>query len=108
MSAKGIKVILLLLSVLCAIGMDFNALSDDCLKNKILHETADLNCITSKNVKIQRIREGNQTFYCIKYEKKSGNRDEFDALTFDLHEDYDLKFVKTYLRSLLVFLIWFF
>ena len=39
------------------------------------------------------VKRKSQTFYCIKYEKRTGNVNTYDVLSFDLKEDYELKFV---------------
>lgn len=77
------------------LSLNLDRLADDCLKDRMLHETENLKCESSKGVRVQRVQDVNQTFYCFKYEKKTGQKNnEFDVLSFDLHEDYDLKYVK--------------
>lgn len=94
MISRELKVLFVLaLSIANGICLDLGRLSDECLKGKLLSKLQDINCVTLKLVRIQKIQHQNDTFYCITYEKKSGNRNEFDVLSFDLHEDYDLKFV---------------
>lgn len=95
MKSVELKVLVLFFySVSSVFSLDFQRLSDDCLEGASLQKLQDLTCTTSsKGVKIHQIRNQNQTFYCINYEKKTGNRNEFDVLTFDLSGDYDLKYV---------------
>lgn len=91
-SVGNLNVIFLLAFLFGVNCLDLQKLSDDCLKGK--PAPGGLECTTAKGVQIQRIHEGFQKFYCINYEKKTGNINEFDTLTFDLsHDDYDLKFV---------------
>lgn len=92
MSAQILKAIILLFCGSSVASLSLDRLADDCLKGRPLHATEDLKCSTDRKVGIQRIRERNQTFYCIKYEKKTGDRREFEVLSFDLHEDYELKY----------------
>lgn len=82
-----------IVSVSSVVSLDFQRLSDDCLEGTSLQKLQDLTCTTPKGVKIHKSRKQNQTFYCINYEKKTGNRNEFDTLSFDLRGDYDLKYV---------------
>lgn len=87
-------VLIILLSCLSlALSLDFVRLTDDCLRGRSLQGNENLRCVTPKGLIVQHMIEDSQTFYCLKYEKKSGNKNEFDVLSFDLHEDYDLKFV---------------
>lgn len=95
MSARKLNLIFLMTFVLNVLSLDLQRLADDCLKDRVLHETENLKCETLNGVKVQRIQDENQTFYCFKYEKKTGVKIEFDVLSFDLHEDYDLKYVKS-------------
>lgn len=94
MSARKLKLIFLVTFVSNALSLNLQRLADDCLRDRMLHETENLKCESLKGVKIQRIQDDNQTFYCIKYEKNTGQINEFDVLSFDLHVDYDLKYVK--------------
>lgn len=94
MSLKVTKIILVLTIAASSFALDFQRLSDGCLQGN-LTERQDLQCSTQKGVRIQTSRKSGQTFYCVSYEKKTGNKNEFDILSFDLPNDdyYDLKFV---------------
>lgn len=78
------------------LGIDFSRLSDDCVKSRKIQSPKAVECTTPKGVKIEKYTENDQTFYCISYEKKAGKLDDFDVLSFDLHEDYDLQLVSRF------------
>lgn len=87
----GLKVFFMLTFILSANSLE---LSDECLNLNGKSIRWSLECTTASGLRIREILEGSQKFYCINYEKKTGNIDEFDILAFDLsHDDYDLKFV---------------
>jgi hypothetical protein len=94
MGANKIKFYILIACLSTVLCLDFERLMSDCLMGKALHVAENLKCETSKGVKVQRVQEKNQTFYCIKYERKSGNRNDFDVLSFDLFDDNGLRYVK--------------
>lgn len=51
-------------------------------------------CTTQKKLKMQITRGvENGVFYCLTYEKTTGNVYGFDSLTIELHPDYDLQYV---------------
>jgi len=53
-----------------------------------------LTCTTQKKLKMQITRGvENGVFYCLTYEKTTGNVYGFDSLTIELHPDYDLQYV---------------
>lgn len=85
----------LILSACLSNVLSFNQtrLADECLKGLMLSETENLKCVTDKGVSIQMVKRKLKTFYCIKYEKRTGNVNTYDVLSFDLNEDYELKFV---------------
>lgn len=86
------KVFFVLISLSDISCLNFTKLSEFCLKSRI--SESNLQCTTEKGLQIQKIELGVKKFYCINYEKKTGNENEFDIVAFDLlHEDYDLKFV---------------
>lgn len=93
MGAMTLKALILLACLSNVLGFNLTRISDECLKGTMLSEMENLNCVTAKGLSIQMIKTRSQIFYCIKYEKKAGNVNAFDVLSFDLHEDYDLKFV---------------
>jgi hypothetical protein len=93
MEAAVLKTLIISACLSIVLGFNQTRIADECLKGMMLSETEDLKCITGKGVSVQRVKTISQTFYCIKYEKKLGNVNAFDVLSFDLHEDYDLKFV---------------
>lgn len=94
MRAVELRILLILFffitSIVC---LNLKKASEDCLNGSSLPRNQEISCLTLNGVKINKIERQNQTFYCIYYEKKTGNRNEFDVLSFDLHEDYDLKYV---------------
>jgi hypothetical protein len=85
----------LILSACLSSALSFNQtrITEECLSGLMLSETENLKCVTQKGVSVQMVKSNSQTFYCIKYEKKSGNVNMYDLLSFDLAVDYDLKFV---------------
>jgi hypothetical protein len=93
MRAAIFKALIFLACFAFALCFNQTRLADECLKGHMLSETEDLRCVTGNGVAIHRIKRRSQTFYCIKYEKKVGNVNAFDILSFDPNEDYDLKFV---------------
>lgn len=94
MSTKRFKVFCILAFVAAASGLDFTQLPDNCLKGSDYDLPKEIDCITSKGVKITKIKSSAKTFYCIQFEKNSGDKNEFDVLSFDLRSsDYDLQFV---------------
>lgn len=50
-------------------------------------------CTTSKNVIIEKIITDGKTYYCIKYEKKTGTKDDYDVIEFGTHGEFELNFV---------------
>lgn len=94
MGSRGIILFLFVTIISSIFCLNLEKLSNECLKNRSLHEEENLNCESLKGVAIHRIQHLNQTFYCIEYEKRTGEQNEFDVLSFDLHEDYSLKYVK--------------
>lgn len=77
-------------------SLDFIVLSNDCLNGRPLQATDISHCETIKHsINVQKIRQGGQTYYCIGYEKKTDNISDFNILSFDLHKDYELKYVST-------------
>lgn len=76
-------------SVVC---LNLERLQNECVRGRPLEGTVKLECVASE-VTIQMAKEGNQTFYCIIYEKNSGDILKFDVLSLGLLEDYDLKYV---------------
>ena len=95
MSVCKFKFFLVLSSLLAVNCLDLLKLNDECLKGK--PSQFSLECITTKGVRVQRIQEGTQKFYCVNYEKKTGNANEFHTLGFNLTlDDYELKFVSNY------------
>lgn len=93
MTVGGIKLFFVLICVSSGVSLDLERLASDCLRSQTTSGAGDLECTTAKGLKIFKTQQLSQTFYCISYEKKTGKRDEFDVLSFDLSEDYDLKFV---------------
>jgi hypothetical protein len=87
----------LILSACLSSVLSFNQtrITEECLSGLMLSETENLKCVTQKGVSVQMVKSNLQTFYCIKYEKKSGNVNMYDLLSFDLAVDYDLKFVSS-------------
>lgn len=70
------------------------------LQNRCLtHQSTapkSLTCITQKKLKMQITRGvENGVFYCLTYEKNTGNVYGFDSLTIELHPDYDLQYVSS-------------
>jgi hypothetical protein len=78
------------------IGINLPQLSDDCIKSRKIQTQRSVECTTEKGVKIEKFTDENLTFYCISYEKKTGELSDFDVLSFDLHEDYDLMLVSKF------------
>lgn len=94
MSTRKIKIFFILAIVANATGLDFTKLPDSCLKGNDFDLPKDVECTTGKGVKVTKIKSLARTFYCIQYEKNSGDKNEFDVLAFDLRSsDYDLQFV---------------
>lgn len=94
MSTKKIKVFFILAFVASSSGSDFTRLPDNCLKGNDFDLPKDIECTTGKGVKVTKISSLAKTFYCIQFEKNSGEKKEFDVLSFDLRSsDYDLQFV---------------
>ena len=72
------------------------------MKGRALGQTKDVDCLTRNEVKVVKLTESSQTFYCIYYEKRTGNLNEFDVLSFDLSsDDYDFKFVRKIVNEFL-------
>lgn len=93
MAARKIIIFCVLSFIASVFCLDLQRLADDCLTGRPLQETQEVQCVTNKSVAIKKIQQENQTFYCISYEKKDGDSNEFDILSFNIFEDYDLKYV---------------
>lgn len=99
MGAVNLKTLILLTCLSSVLGFNLTRIADECLKGIMLSETENLKCNTAKDLSVQMIKTRSQSFYCIKYEKKSGNPNDVDVLSFDLNEDdYDLKFVRNKMK----------
>lgn len=90
--------------VLSTFCLNLRRLQHDCIQDRILEGTRFLECIDT-NITVQMFKQGNQTFYCIKYEKNTGDINEPDVLSLKLYEDYHIKYVrKVYIRKYLEYL----
>lgn len=105
MSLKVIEIFLIFSLVSSSFGLDLQRLTHACLEGA-LKDIQDVFCTTQKGVRIQTTRKLSKTFYCVSYEKKTGNKNEFEVLSFDLHnDDYDLTFVSKVSELIFRFLI---
>lgn len=95
MSTRNIKIFFILAIIASsATALDFTKLPQSCLQGNDFDLPKDVECTTGKGVKVTKITSSTRTFYCIQYEKNSGDKKEFDVLAFDLRSsDYDLQFV---------------
>ena len=73
-------------------GLTVQEFTDQCLNSTI--RSQDLFCSTQKKVNIQKVQQANALFYCINYEKKAGNKKQFDILSIEfINDEYSLEFV---------------
>lgn len=73
--------------------LDLQSLQNDCVHGRSLNATQKLQCVASSEISIHMVKEGSQILYCIRYEKRSGDKNASDILSLELHEDYELKYV---------------
>lgn len=92
MTAKTLISLFVLIFVSKAICLDLMSLEKNCMEGKSLNETEKVECVGGE-LKMYVAREGNETFYCINYEKNTGNRYSYDVLSFELNEDYVMLYV---------------